>query len=406
MASTIEAGQLVYNFISKGFAELKHNLTYVERSIKALEGVVGLADPVGVKQFNTEIEITGAYIGRIFIPIMEDLKEVVKSVGEWFAAMSPSQRQVVRDLTVYGAAAAIAVIAVGALSSAILVYSVAMVKATVATVAFLMSNPVGWALAAAGAIAVLMTGVIAFGAIVGVAGQKGATWAEKFGAAWAAVWTFVGPILEKFSEVLRRVGAIGSVIFDSLLEVLGQFGIDWGALWKFVQQGFIQFLDTFVVAVKFFAVVIAQMVNQTITAIKTMVGLLQEAVSIAQKVAAVTDITGNTSKGLKTTAALLDVINSKLVNVKGIEIGDFIGKLNKADADAAKPPEIRSDQGHQVAKPAVIRDIADVFKHAQQAADETTDPSLKLLMVQNDLARDQNQLLKDVVTNTSKLGLR
>lgn len=405
-ATTIEAGNLVYNFVSKGFQQLEHNLRFAEKAIRQLSGIVALADPIGVRRFNTEIQVAAAAVGRIFIPILNDLAKVVKSIGEYFDSMTPAQRQVVRDLASYGAAAAIAVIAVGALSSALFFYIAALAKAAVATYAFLASNPVGWALAAASAIVVLMAAVTAFGAIVGVAGQKGESWAEKFGNAWKAVMSFVGPILEKFSVVLKQIGAIGSVFFDELIDVVGQFGVDWAQVWKFVGDGFKLFLDYFVQAVKWFAVAIAQMVNMAIKAVKAMLAIMIEAIETMKTVASYVPLAGFAVEGADKALNALNGMKKVLEQVQGFDIGKLIGKFDAAIESAGKPGKIQHDTATRPQGPPVIKDVAQVFKDAQQAQDESNNPELKLLQKQLEYSRDQKDLLKDIKDNTGGGGIR
>jgi hypothetical protein len=68
----------------------------------AILGLVKAADPVGFRMFQAELEITAMWAGRIFIPILRDVTQAVRQVGEWFEHLSAEQRQQIRDWTRLG----------------------------------------------------------------------------------------------------------------------------------------------------------------------------------------------------------------------------------------------------------------------------------------------------------------
>ncbi len=354
---------------AKGFASTLDSIAKKANDISnkaalpfaALTASVGkaasVASPVTWEKMGLAFDKLSLQVGRIFIPIIQDVTRWVSKLADYFASLDGTQRQQIEGWTRLALGVGAVLVIVPKLVSAFSSLSMLM-------------NPIGLAIAALG---------IAFSTLEQSDISK---ILQGIGDTFKWLWDIVSPV----------VTAIG----DGIAEVIG--GI--GALWDMVKEAIPGVGGIFETVFSG----IGKLITGIVDALKWVVDIIQKFVVVVGTVAKSVSDWEFSGMGDKITANLEEFESKKAGNKAAIKdtagkMGDSLvskatGGGKKAD-EGRYSPEIRLDAPR-------VSDLTGAYRSLQTAAQGAVDPKLALEQERLKIAQADTKTLQQIADNTKK----
>lgn len=313
----------------------------------ALVGTIGktvsVADPVRFQQFGLAFDRISLHLGRVFIPLLQEITDWLNRVANYFKGLSNEQRESILHWTK---------MAVGIGAVLIVLPKVISLITSLAT----LFSPVGLALAA-------------IGAVIGMLGTEG-----------------LGKVFDAIKESLMSFWGILQPVVDAVKNMVGSI-IDALSMLLEMAAPVLNFLkDMFLNVFSFIGNVIKTVIDSIGWLIKKLMQLVIIVGTVVKKIANL-EFTG-----------IGDAIEENLAEYERRQEVRVEAKANqvqkKVSGDKFAPQPV-------VQNPKVMQAL-DAYRAVQTASQGAIDPKLALQQEQLSIAKHDSKIFEQIAKNTSR----